>query len=208
MALSPEDIADVKVQLREQVAHLPDQQKARALQQIEQLSPEAVEKLVEQQQEKNAPKKSIFRLIADRDISAELIEETSAGLAVLDINPVAPGHTLIIPKKVITKATKLPSALFQLGKRIGQRIQTKLQASSIELATQEAFDEAIIHVIPSYDKKLSLVSPRQKTTPAELEKVCRAIRKVTKKKIEKIKLTKIVTSLSPQDSIRKRLRIP
>ena len=161
MPFSLEDIAEVKAQLREQVAHLPDQQKALALQQIDNLSPEAVEKLVEQQQEKNSSKKSIFRLIADREINSEVVEETATGIAVLDINPIAPGHTLIIPKKQVERATKLPTTLFQLGKRIGQRIQKKLKASSIELATQEAFDEAIIHVIPSYDTKLSLLSPRQ-----------------------------------------------
>jgi histidine triad (HIT) family protein len=172
MPLTPEEQEEIRVQLREQVAHLPEEKKAQALQQIENLSPDALEELVKQSQTRTEnegeEKKSIFRMIVEKKIPSNTIEETAKALAVLDINPISKGHTLIIPKKAVGKATKLSPALFQLAKRIGKRITKKLGAKTIEITTQEAFGETIIHVIPLYEKQLSLSSPRTKVSPEEL----------------------------------------
>ena len=45
--------------------------------------------------------KSIFTQIIDRDISADIIFENDIAIAINDINPQAPIHILVIPKKEI-----------------------------------------------------------------------------------------------------------
>ena len=45
MSLTPQEVDEVKAQLREQVQNLPEAQKSQALQQIEALTPQAVESL-------------------------------------------------------------------------------------------------------------------------------------------------------------------
>ena len=42
---------------------------------------------------------SIFTKIVNREIPAYIIAEDDKYLAFLDINPLAKGHTLVIPKK-------------------------------------------------------------------------------------------------------------
>ena len=42
---------------------------------------------------------SIFSRIVAKEIPAYIVAEDAAHLAFLDINPVAPGHVLVIPKK-------------------------------------------------------------------------------------------------------------
>ena len=46
---------------------------------------------------------TIFQKIIDRELSADIIYEDEQSLVFRDINPVAPTHLLIIPKKQIEK---------------------------------------------------------------------------------------------------------
>ena len=46
---------------------------------------------------------TLFQKIIDREIPAEIIYEDELSMAFKDINPVAPNHVLIIPKKHIPK---------------------------------------------------------------------------------------------------------
>jgi histidine triad (HIT) family protein len=49
------------------------------------------------------PKETIFRKIIDKEIPSEIIYEDDLCLAFKDINPQAPVHILLIPKKLIPK---------------------------------------------------------------------------------------------------------
>ncbi|WP_256003619.1 HIT family protein [Pedobacter deserti] len=44
---------------------------------------------------------SIFSKIADREIPAHIVAETTEFMAFLDVNPLVMGHVLVIPKKEI-----------------------------------------------------------------------------------------------------------
>jgi histidine triad (HIT) family protein len=47
------------------------------------------------------PAKTIFKRIIDREIAADVIYEDDRALAFRDVNPQAPVHVLVIPKKEI-----------------------------------------------------------------------------------------------------------
>lgn len=51
--------------------------------------------------------KTIFKKIIDREIPAEIIYEDEVCLAFNDINPRAPTHILVIPKKEIPSADQI-----------------------------------------------------------------------------------------------------
>lgn len=48
-----------------------------------------------------ATMKTIFQRIIDREITAQIVHEDDRSLAFRDINPQAPTHVLIVPKKLI-----------------------------------------------------------------------------------------------------------
>ena len=50
---------------------------------------------------------TIFQKIIEREIPADIIYEDELSLVFKDINPVAPTHLLIIPKKKIEKPPKV-----------------------------------------------------------------------------------------------------
>jgi histidine triad (HIT) family protein len=188
MPLTHDQQEEIRQQLREQVSALPDEKKAQALKQIADLSPQALEEILKQSEEREqgtTDQESVFRKIITGKIPAQVIADLPEGKAVLDINPISPGHTLLIPRKPIAKATNIPTALFKRAKQIGKTITRKMKAKSIEIATQELFGEAVIHIIPSYTEKKNLLSPRTKMNQGELETIkekCLIKQRIRKKK--------------------------
>ena len=196
MALTPEQIKELKAQLYEQVAHLPPEQRKAAEQQINSLSPEALESMIKQQQGASAPKESkkpkepekpILRKIIDKEIPSVIVDENTHAIAVLDILPISEGHTIVIPKLPAKTAKDIPAQALALAKKIAKRLITNLKATSAQLITETKFGETIINVLPSYDSSLTLESPRSKTSIEALEKIAKKIRPVKKRPLIKIK---------------------
>lgn len=190
MPLTPEQIKELKQQLLLQVAHLPPEKKAEAEAQIEALSPQALELLIKQQQERNlkTQQNSIFRLIAEHKVSSYIIKEDAKAIAVLDINPISEGHTLVIPKEPIFPGKPIPTKIFSFCQKVAKLLSSSLEAKTTEIQTENKFGETIIHLIPVYNQPLSINSERHSAKPEELEKTLSKIaNKIKKKKIIKIK---------------------
>lgn len=80
------------------------------------------------------PDKTLFQKIADREIPAEIIYEDTLCLCFRDINPQAPIHLLIVPKKPITRiAETAPEDQSTLG---------HLLLTAQTVAKQEGFSDA------------------------------------------------------------------
>jgi diadenosine tetraphosphate (Ap4A) HIT family hydrolase len=184
MALTKEQIEELRKQLSQQVEHLPEDQKSHAQEQINSMSPEALEEMLKQQQ----PSQQIFRAIVSGEISSRKIAENSSAVAVLDIKPISKGHTVIISKEQITSTNDLPEQAFSLAKQVSQKLTKKLKSKDTNIIPQVAFGEAIINVIPIYNTPIDINSPRTQPSEEELDKIYMLLKE--KKKIEKIKIKK------------------
>ena len=100
----------------------------------------------------------IFCKIARGKIAADKVIETNNFIAILDLHPIAKGHTLIIPKKhfvtILDIPDKLGEELLKITKEIASDILDKklgdgfnLLMRNLEAAGQEVH-HAHIHVIP------------------------------------------------------------
>lgn len=92
---------------------------------------------------------SIFTRIIRGEAPAYRIWESDSFLAFLDINPVNPGHTLLVPKFEVEYLFDLPDALYgELWQRVRELagpIQRAMQCRKIGLAV-EGFGVAHVHV--------------------------------------------------------------
>lgn len=170
MALTDEQILELKKQLRAQVQHLPENQREEAYEQIEDMSPESLELMIKQQQAAQSDK-NIMRMIVTGEIPSRKIDANKHALAVLDIRPVSQGHVLVIPLRGISPREQLPTQAFTLAKKIAKRMKTRLKPEGIEIQTETKFKEQVINVIPYYEKPLSIASPRYEASQEELEKI-------------------------------------
>jgi len=182
--LTQEQIKSIKEQLKSQISHLPEEKKKDAENQVDSLTPEALEIMLKQQKRSD---KGIFRMIIDKEIPSRLISENPVALAVLDIKPVSKGHVIIIPKKAIKNVKNIPNLAFSLAKKVAKLLESKLKAKSSVIAPEFKFDEIVINVIPIYEKQLTLASPRYESSDSELEELENKLKKITKQKIPLIK---------------------
>ncbi len=188
MPLTEEQVKALKAQLLSQIENLPEDKKAEAEREIESLSPEALESMLKQQSSgKSQKEKSVFRMIISKEIPSYLIDENPYANAVLEINPVSKGHSIIIPKLPAKTSKEIPTKAFALAKKISKKIISKLEAKSAEIQTETKFGEAIINVIPVYDEPLSINSPRQKASKEELEALESRLKKIKRNPKPKIK---------------------
>lgn len=189
MALSPQEVIELKMQLKQQVQHLPEDQRKLAEKQIDEMSSQAIEEMLRQQQERSSDQnqKTIFRMIVDKDVDSLIAGENSEALAVYDINPISEGHLLIIPKKEVKSPAEIPKLVFSLAEELSKRIIDNLKAKEVKAETEIKFGEAVLNLIPIYSEDLNVKSRRKKSNIEELEKI--------KKKVETIKLDKKVEKI-------------
>jgi histidine triad (HIT) family protein len=121
--------------------------------------------------------KTLFQKIIDREIPAEIIYEDDRYIAILDIFPKSPGHTLLITKEPYRWTYDAPyfGDYFEKAKEIGLHIQDKLGATYISFQSWGVdIPHAHIHIVPLYSmtEKYSRTEP----TKEELKELAEKLR--------------------------------
>ena len=166
MALTKEQISELKKQLHSQIKKLPENQRKESEEQIEQLSDEALEEMLENQKQSQKP---IFREIIEGTIPSRKIDENTGAIAVLEIKPISKGHVIIVPKEKMLNIDKIPTEISLLIDEVSKNIVKKLKAKNIKVAPEIKFGEVVINIIPIYDKELSLESDRSSPSEEQLD---------------------------------------
>lgn len=103
----------------------------------------------------------LFCKIANKQIPAEIVYEDADTLAFLDIQPRAPGHTMIIPKKHAENILNLPDELagpvFLTVKKITDMLSRALNPKGFTIGINhgkvsgQVIDHLHIHIIPRFE---------------------------------------------------------
>lgn len=188
--LSKEQIKQIKEQLFKQLEQWPESQREAAKAEIEKMSDKELEefliknnmiKTADSQQAGQIPsteQQNPFRLIVQGKIPSYKIDENKKAIAILEINPISKGHTIVIPIEPATP-DNVPTQAFTLAKKIAKKLKSKLKAKKVEIATSEILGEAIINVLPVYENE-NLGSERKKAQESELKKLQEKLMKKTK----------------------------
>ena len=182
MTLPSEQTKQIKQQIIQQIENtFPEEKKESAIQQIEEMNESELENFLAQNNliktSENEGEKCIFCSIVSEKIQSYKISENESAIAVLEINPVSRGHTLIIPKVHIQEISKETQ---DFAKEISIKLKEKLNAKSIQTEDSEMFGHKIVNIIPIYDNK-TLEEKRQKAPKEILE----SLQKELSIKIEK-----------------------
>src|SRR3989344_2288661 len=190
MVLTPEQTKELKEQLKEQVKDLPPGKKEQALEQIEAMSPDALETmLMNQQQGQGGTQKGIFRMIVDGDVPSKKVADNDDAIAVVSKRAVSKGHVIIIPKIAAAEKQNLPKSSLELAKKLGERMKSKLKAKDVQIEPFQGFGEFILNVIPIYEGKTDF-SKQYEVSDGEMDEVEKLLWEPKKKKIIKVKKKK------------------
>lgn len=98
----------------------------------------------------------IFCKIVGKEIPAHIIQEDENFLVFLDVNPVNPGHLLIIPKEHIESVFDLPDEqyknVFEIAKALSAPLQNAMQSRKIGIAVEGfGVPHAHVHLVPLHN---------------------------------------------------------
>jgi histidine triad (HIT) family protein len=125
---------------------------------------------------------TIFSKIIAGEIPSYKIAEDDRFYAFLDINPMAKGHTLVVPKQEIDYIfdidDKTLSEMVIFAKKIARAIPKAVPCKRVGLMVIGLeVPHAHIHLIPiQKEGDMSLANPRVKLTPDEFEDIAQSIR--------------------------------
>ncbi len=125
---------------------------------------------------------SIFSRIVSGEIPCYKVAETEKFLAFLDINPLAKGHTLVIPKREVDYLFDLPDGeiaeLMVFAKKVALAIGTVVPCKKVGVAVIGLeVPHAHIHLVPIngiYD--IDFKQPKLKFSPEEFLEITESIR--------------------------------
>lgn len=185
--ISKEQADKIKEQLLKQIESWPKEQSEPAKAQIESMNEQELEEflvrnnLVKQQAEAGrevagelAEQKGakdtgcVFCSITKGDIDSFKLDENKKAVAVLEINPISKGHSIIIPKEH-GLTHKVPVSAFTLANRVAKRLSTKLRPKpkNVEIHTSMVMGHTVINIIPVYEAE-NIASQRLKASKEEL----------------------------------------
>ena len=162
MALQLEQIEEIKQQIISQIeSTFPEDKKISAIKQIEAMDEQQLEEFLAQnnliKNSETEEKQCIFCKIVSEQIPNYKISENELAIAVLEINPISRGHTLIIPKLHVQEISKETQ---EFVKQISLKLKEKLNAKNTQIEESEMFGHKIINIMPVYDDK-TLKAKRQ-----------------------------------------------
>lgn len=138
-----------------------------------------------------AVKDCIFCKIVEGEIPSQRVYEDDNILAFLDINPVNPGHCLVIPKRHYNGLGAVPDGLagevMVVAKRIGAVMAESVGAGGFNLGLNnglvagQAVGHVHMHVMPRFKDDGLKLWPGKQIAQKELESIGNKIRKAVEK---------------------------
>lgn len=181
--LSEEENIEIKQKI---ISHIeqtfPEEQKLSAISQIESMNSEQLENFLEKNNmiNKEESPECVFCAIASDKINSVKINENEDAVAVLEINPISKGHSLIIPKEHSETASKKS---FALAEKISKILKEKLNAKEVKISKSKLFGHEVINLLPVYEDE-TFNSKKNSVKMEELEQVKEEIEKPEKEKEE------------------------
>ena len=124
---------------------------------------------------------TVFTKIINGEIPAYKVAEDDRFLAFLDISPLAPGHTLVIPKQEIDYIFDIDSAqyaaLWQFAQRVSHAVRKAVPCKRIGVAVIGLeVPHAHIHLIPmNRVSDMNFANPKLSLPAEEMKSICAAI---------------------------------
>ena len=118
---------------------------------------------------------TVFMKIIRRDIPADIVYEDGETLAFLDVKPIVPGHTLVIPKKPVRNIfdadDETLAALMHTVRKIAPAVRDAVGAHGVHInSNHESAAGQIVfhlhfHIIPRHDRSEFSFWPQQEDFP-------------------------------------------
>ena len=147
MTLTDEQTAQIKERLLKQLSNFSPDNREQIKEQVNTMTPNQLEDFVKQNQLTHLGGQCIFCSIVSGETLSVRIADNEHNIAILEINPLSKGHSLIIPRE---HSTEIGSSTKELAKEVGEKLQEKFSPERIELKETKIMGHPMMEVIPIY----------------------------------------------------------
>jgi len=198
MPFTKEEAEEIKQQLLIQVDNLPNENKTQIKEYIKGLNESQLEEFLkknkiqisdkgleqeelgEEGKKETRPSECIFCQIAKNKIPSYRIAENKKSIAILEINPLSKGHSIILPLEHV-KIEKMQKSSLSMAQKIAKKIKKKLKSEDVKIESSSFMGHAMINIIPIYKdiplKKVQATEKDLKELQKKLKTTTRAKRK-------------------------------
>ncbi len=124
---------------------------------------------------------SIFSRIAAGEIPSYKVAEDDKHFAFLDINPMAAGHTLVIPRREVDYLFDLTeeeyASLMEFARKVALKLKKAIPCQRVGVAVLGMeVPHAHIHLVPlQTEADMDFRAPKQQISAEEMERIAAAI---------------------------------
>ena len=147
MPITPEEASKIKEHLLKQLDNFPEDKRPQIKTQIEQMTDEQIEAFVKQNQLNHLGGNCIFCSIVKKTTPSFKIDEDEKNIAILELNPLSKGHSLIIPK---THEESVPNSADPLAQKVAHKLKQKFSPEDIKINELNIMGHALLEVVPIY----------------------------------------------------------
>jgi len=162
MVFTDEDAAKIKEHLLTQLENFPEDKREQIKKQINSMTNEQIEAFVEQNKLTHLSGNCIFCSITKGESKSYKIAENDSNIAILEINPLSKGHSLIIPlehENGITDLTK------ELAEKVKNKLKDKFNPKVVDSKEVNIMGHSLIELTPIYGGE----AEKHQATQEELE---------------------------------------
>jgi len=171
MTLTEEQSQKIKEHLLKQLSNFPEDKQEQIKNQVESMTSEEIENFVKQNQLTHLGGECIFCSIISGKTPSFQIGENENNVAVLEINPLSKGHTLIVPKD---HTHKIDSSTQELSKEIIELLKKKFKPKAVQSKEIKIMEHSLVELIPIYGGE----TERKQATEDELKSLQEEILKI------------------------------
>jgi histidine triad (HIT) family protein len=184
--ISKEQADKLKEQILNQIdSTFPEDSKNDAKQKVSSMTNEELEGFIAQNQAAAKDQgQCIFCSIIEGKVSTHKIDENEEAIAVLELNPISMGHTLIIPKQHFSKSEDISQNILQFAQKLSEKIKNSLSPKEVKVNNSNLFGHEIINILPIYDNE-NFDSERKQANKEELESLQKELTKKVEEKPKK-----------------------
>jgi hypothetical protein len=164
MTFTDEDAGKIKEHLLKQLDNFPEDKRGQIEQQIKSMTTEQVKEFVEQNNLGHLNGECLFCEIIKKKRMAYIIGENESNLAILEINPLSKGHSLIVP---LNHDSEISDSSKELAKTIVNKLKNKFEPKTVTTKEIKIMGHPLIEITPIYGGE----TERKTATEEELEKL-------------------------------------
>ena len=168
-----DQLIEIRKQLIEHIKKtFPENKQDEAIEKIESMNDNELIEFLEENNliRKETENKCIFCSIISEESPSTKISEIEDAIAILEINPISEGHSLIVPKEHLEDEKEIHISTKNFSKKISEKIQEVFSPNEVKLIPSNILGHEIINILPIYNNE-TINSPRKRLNPNELKEL-------------------------------------